>query len=97
MSDSDLFISVSVISMSEYEIVISTEFDIIINRYCKFLICLVRVLLLFSPYISFLQHLFFVTHRVVFCRDHPVRYFIASARPASAAIFSHPFCAVSDI
>ena len=74
MSDSDLFISVSVISMSEYEIVISTEFDIIINRYWKFLICLVRVLLLFSPYIFFLQHLFFVTHRVVFCRDYPVRY-----------------------
>ena len=66
MSDSDLFISVSVISMSEYEIVINTEFDIIINRYWKFLICLVRVLLLFSPYIFFLQHLFFVTHRVVF-------------------------------
>ena len=29
MSDSDLFISVSVISMSEYEIVISIYFDII--------------------------------------------------------------------
>lgn len=58
MSDSDLFISVSVISMSEYEIVLSTEFDIIINKYWKFSICLVRVLLPFSPYNSNIQHLF---------------------------------------
>ena len=97
MSDSDLFISVSVISMSEYEIVINTEFDIIINRYWVFfnMSCPGA-----ASFLSLqLQHSapLFITRRVIFCRDHPVRYFIASARPASAAIFSHPFCAVSDI
>ena len=66
MSDSDLFISVSVISMSEYEIVINTEFDIIINRYWEFFNMSCPGAAFFSPYISFLQHLFFVTHRVVF-------------------------------
>ena len=74
MSDSDLFISVSVISMSEYEIVISTEFDIIINRYWKSnpLSCPGAASVLSLQ----LQHSapLFITHRVIFCRDRPVRY-----------------------
>ena len=74
MSDSDLFISVSVISMSEYEIVINTEFDIIINRYWEFFN-------MSCPGAAFFLSLHFLSSAPLlcnaqgsFCRDYPVRY-----------------------
>ena len=64
MSDSDLFISVSVISWSEYEIDFSRVCSILYTESGN-IFSLVLVLLLFSPYFIPNTAPLFITHRVI--------------------------------